>query len=380
MKQSAKWIIIGSICIAISQILSGLNEVVVKASNLTITQLLMCRFFIQFIIASLWWKIKKPTNPLIFNSTPITNDINNSTTVKNWYGDSPYILNIWLRGFIFSMSGGILFWYSVDRLPLGDLQCIMYQSPLFVVYISAIWLKERLPNLYILIPSTILTITGIICVSQPSFLMVMIDTNYQYETLNIDGMIAITFAAFGWAFSVLLVRTAIDTHFLQLEFASSGCSVMITVPVTIMINRYLIHSDVLGDCGMWTFDIYALPIILFLGVSGFAVLSLSIIGYQCGSATMVSWLEYITIPIGFIYQICIFNDLPNKYEIIGAILVTIGCLLPVMHQIFIYYFQQTHSQFNMLHNIVTSDEDTTDQQGNDNEISTDIDDENVPFK
>ena len=67
---------------------------------------------------------------------------------------------------------------------------------------------------------------------------------------------------------------------------------------------------------------------------------INVIGYQYGSATMVSWLEYINIPIGFVYQTVIFADFPNKYEVIGGILVTIACLLAPLEQLYRYYIEQ----------------------------------------
>ena len=81
----------------------------------------------------------------------------------------------------------------------------------------------------------------------------------ELEPLNIDGVISTILAGVGWVFQVLLVRTAINTHFLQLEFASSGCSIIFAVPITSMIN-YFLHSDILGNFDMWSFDFYSFSV------------------------------------------------------------------------------------------------------------------------
>ena len=65
---------------------------------------------------------------------------------------------------------------------------------------------------------------------------------------------------------------------------------------------------------------------------------MSVIGYQYGTA------------IGFSYQILIFKDIPNQYEIMGGILVTIACLLSPSEQLYQYYnlknvaFQRVNDQ------------------------------------
>eukprot|EP01083_Nonionella_stella_P293132 996862_1 len=63
-----------------------------------------------------------------------------------------------------------------------------------VVYIGALWLKEELSSLWILLPSTFLTFIGILLVSQPTFLMKLVDINGDYEPLNVYGIVC-TFAA-----------------------------------------------------------------------------------------------------------------------------------------------------------------------------------------
>ena len=57
-------------------------------------------------------------------------------------------------------------YYGVLTLPLGDWICIFYLCPLFTVYIAHFWLKEELPNCCILVPSTTLTVLGVLMVSQ----------------------------------------------------------------------------------------------------------------------------------------------------------------------------------------------------------------------
>ena len=109
--------------------------------------------------------------------------------------------------------------------------------------------------------------------------------------------------------------------------------------ICLIFNLYY-ESDAIGDLDvpLWQKDLGwdGLMVGVGTGFIGFTVYSFWVIGYQMGEATLVGWLEYIQIPISFVYQLLIFDDVPNKYEIIGAVAVGIGGLLPTIEQVYIY--------------------------------------------
>ena len=47
-------------------------------------------------------------------------------------------------------------------------------------------------------------------------------------------------------------------------------------------------------------------------------------------------MEYLQIPISYLYQTFIFGNTPNWFEIVGAVAVTVGSILPVVQQLYIY--------------------------------------------
>ena len=106
--KTVKYRIIGSLCVTLGMILSGLNEVIVKVSGLSTEQLVTGRFSIQLIIATLWWNIKKPISPHLFHSD------SNKVLINNWYGDKPFIINIWLRGIFFAGLIFLFYFSSVN--------------------------------------------------------------------------------------------------------------------------------------------------------------------------------------------------------------------------------------------------------------------------
>eukprot|EP01083_Nonionella_stella_P089418 249488_1 len=338
--------IIGSLCVMIGMTLSSINEVIVKLADLTVAEIIIGRFALQLLFAALWWNTKKPSSPTLFEES--NSDHDDGTKIDKWYGDKPYTLNIWLRGICFAMMM-LMFYLALIQLPIGDLQCIFYQSPVLVVYIGAVWLKEELPSRWILLPSTVLTFTGILIVSQPTFLMQFIDPSGDYEPLNVYGILCACAAAVFYALVCLLTRTAADTHFLQIEFASSICLICLVMPTLLTINTYFIREEWIGswDLTQWTFDAYSDFVIFVISIFGFGLMLFLVTGYQMGEATYVSWLEYVTIPLGFINQSIFFNDIPNQYEIIGSVLIVVGCLLPLIKQVYVYRrikVKNTHDQ------------------------------------
>eukprot|EP01083_Nonionella_stella_P149073 472956_1 len=132
--------ILGSVCVLLYVILAGINEVIIKSSNLSIAQLSVGRFAVQLCLTILCWNVRKRVNCFTVCKCCCSN---NATTnvefdaVQNLYGNKPFICNIWLRGVAFAIMQ-LLFYIALILLPIGDLQCIFYQPPLWVVYVSFI--------------------------------------------------------------------------------------------------------------------------------------------------------------------------------------------------------------------------------------------------
>eukprot|EP01084_Bolivina_argentea_P104474 187063_1 len=313
-------IIIGSILVALCQLFIGTNDAIVKSCGLGESQILFSRYSIQLCLAIIWWNFRKD-KPMHFN----------------WYGDTPYIPNVWLRGFTYFMAI-LTGYFTIYRLPLGDAFCIFYQAPIWTVFIARIYLKEQLPNLWVLIPSVLLTSSGIVLITQPHFLFSMLSIKY-YESLNIIGVIVACVSSLCWVFSSILVRTAVKAHFLQIELVSSIQAVLIWTPLFTLIDFLWIHEDTFNGNG-WIFDGNAIISMFCVGVFGFVGMALFVMGYQYGDATKVAWLEYINIIITMLYQTFLFNDIPNVYELCGTIMVFIGSILPLFHECFKKYHQQ----------------------------------------
>ena len=131
-KETLKNTLIGATCVGIGTLGFATANAIVKLSGLKEAQLLYGRFGLQIMIAITWWIYKKPL------------------TVTNWYGDEPFIKNIWLRGIFYSIHV-IFAYYSFIRLPVGDALCILSLSGAFTAILARMFLGELLPNSVIII-------------------------------------------------------------------------------------------------------------------------------------------------------------------------------------------------------------------------------------
>ena len=306
------------------------TDAIIKVSNLNITQILVTICTIQLFIAVLWWLIKKPL------------------TVQHWYGDKPNIIQVWLRGITYSLNG-VFVWYAIIRLPLGDAYCIKINTPLLIAIGAMIFLKEKLPKTTPII--AILAIVGVMFIAQPTFLVsIFHPKDDDIEALNTDGIISMILAITNYAISALLIRKTKDnSHWLQHTIISSLLSIFIALPFFILINELFLDNDRIGgfNSGDWKFDTMSCIQLSLLGILGFVSMCMAVIGYQYGFATKVTWLEYSAIIFGFIYQIFLFNDFPNSFELIGTILVLIASSLSLLEEVYNHYFKQDYRRLNM---------------------------------
>eukprot|EP01083_Nonionella_stella_P079307 217506_1 len=338
-QNSFRNIMIGSFCVALGNVFYAANDVLIKISHLRLSQLILGKLTSQFVIAALWWTFKRPQN----------------YENKHWYGQTR---TIWMRGFACAMTT-IGFYYGIIRLPIGDAQSIFYQSPIITVLMARMFLKEELPQLAPLM--CLFGIVGIVLISQPSFLIAAfnLERNKNIETLNVDGVIAMLIATVSWSTAVILVRTALEENFLQLEIVSSQQTIVLMILILI-VNNFIVHNEFIGELDVddWSLDYMSIALVTIIGIFGFCSLALNVVGYQYAVATKVSWLEYTIIILGFLSQALIFNDKPNQFETIGCFLVIAACLLSLFEEFYKKYKGMV--RYDVLYNQTTDTENETD--------------------
>ena len=303
--------------ILVAQLIFGINELLIKWTAIKISALQLIVNMVHLLCLIWWWTTRSSS----------VSDQSRSITTK-WYGNTVRDrVYIWTHGLLFSTI--FMFYYAVIRLPMGDLQCLFYQSPLWIIFCCWFFFGDRPPTWFILTPSTILTVVGVICVSQPPFLFT------SGDPLPIDGVLAILLSCIRWIGSVLIVKKGKDNvHYLQYQFGCTLCSLSISVPIMFMLNSLWIDNPLIGTLH----DLLHIPwqhvlAAIFIGLAQFTGMSLSVMAYQKGNGARISWLEYIAIPISFgLYHVCVRSEKPSE-EKQGFSLET--CFTLIFNQIYL---------------------------------------------
>ena len=178
----------------------------------------------------------------------------------------------------------------------------------------------QLPNIWMLFTASIPTISGILLLYQPSFLMNELNAS-NTVSLNPYGVILSLLCGLSRTVACILIRRAKKSHVLQLGMVYSLRSIILWVPLLSVINQFTLKDKIIGsifDITMLTHidDIHTVGILFIVGILGFAGTLFMTLGYQSGEATKVSWLDYIVIPFSFGYQILFFKDVPSQHQII----------------------------------------------------------------
>ena len=296
--------------VIVSVFLWSVNECLIKKTGIQLSGVLFISNLVSACCCLLYWYIRDPMPGL---------RLLGDTKRERWA----------LFFFFLNQSTIFSFYYALIRLPLGDLACIGYQAPLWIVLFSWLIFKEALPPWYIYLPAAFLVISGVLLVAQPSFL-------FQSDAypLPIDGVIASFMSAARWILMILIVKSSGNTlHSVQYQFIANIACLSISVPVLLMLNSYIFQNEQLG-----TYDDFLkmpsihLVVAAYIGLTYFIGMFLNMVAYQRGNVAMIGWLEYFSIPLAFLYQATVFHDDPDKFEGAGASMVMAGCLLPGLHE------------------------------------------------
>lgn len=324
----------GSVLNVIGRFLFITNTSLVKLCRIPETQIVFGRFGGQFVLGALCWIILK----LIKHE---------ATLHKHWYGDKDDICKLWTRGAIYFVVV-MAAYYAVYKIPVGDASFLVFSfCPYSIVIFARIFLNERLPKYRVMIPCVLLFLVGSVLISQPTFIFNLILQNEEYQPLDPFAVCLAIFTGICLAVVTVLIRSAKHSHFLQLEITSSSQSTLLWIPLMMVLNRFLLKDDLISNtetASGWNLDVYSFLIMLAVGCIGFSALILQVIAYQYGEATHIAWLQYVQPVFGFLYQVFLFGDIPNMYELIGVVCIVSGCALMINDKVQDYYVKSKYEK------------------------------------
>lgn len=195
----------------------------------------------------------------------------------------------------FGITGAVLYFYSIDRLYLANSSLLNKLSPVFITIFATIFLKEHLKKYQIYL--LIVTLIGALLVIKPTL---------NFEIIpSLAGFSSAIFA--GAAYTLLrYLRTMENPSTLVLWF--SVFSTLAMIPF-MMIEGFVVPNK------EQFFYLILTGVFSTVGQFGLAL------AYKHSKANEVSIYQYLSIIFSAILGYLLWNEIPDLYTIIGAILI-----------------------------------------------------------
>lgn len=208
----------------------------------------------------------------------------------------------------------VLLFFTFRRLPLGDATTIIFSSPVFVMILSFLFLREPCGFFRTLI--VCLLLTGVVLISKPPFIF----QSFAHE-YDVFGYLCALGATVFTALNIVVMRKCKDVHF----------SVVV---LQLSLWSLLVSSAVLGSAGHKHHEaLLAAPhgplewgmavLVSVLGLTG-QVLVAKALGME--GAGRVAVTRSLDIVLAFVLQVFAFGEVPDLLSISGALLVLL-CVL-----------------------------------------------------
>ena len=223
-----------------------------------------------------------------------------SLNISPWGNNKKLLL---MRGFA-GFMGLSCYFYAINHLPLADATVIQFCNPMLAALIASFTLKEPLRGAEIV--ATVLSMTGVVLVAQPTFLFA--------EGAALDP-VAVTIGLVGAIFSavayVVIRRLGATDHHMVVVFYFP----LVTGPLSLPLLA--IEGVVMPQGIEWLY-------LLGIGVSAQLGQIQITQGFKLETAGRASSVTYLQIVLAYTWGILLFGEFPNALSVVGAVLVVLG--------------------------------------------------------
>ncbi|XP_014483036.1 PREDICTED: solute carrier family 35 member G1-like [Dinoponera quadriceps] len=223
-------------------------------------------------------------------------------------GSSGRKLLIHVQGIVGGMTLSLLY-YSFRELPLGDATTIIFSSPVIVIALSFLFLKEPCGVLRIVVVCTLFG--GVILVARPPFLFQM----HRTEHYNFMGYICALLATLFMALNIVIMRKCSEIHYSIIVLNLSSWSFVSAV------FFYFVVSDGYEHKFKLPFDWFVWGQILLVAFTGLMGQVLVTKALKIESAGKVSVTRSLDIILAYVIQVYLFGEKPTSTSVTGAILI-----------------------------------------------------------
>lgn len=201
------------------------------------------------------------------------------------------------------LMGGLYmlaFFYTLSRMPLTDASILAQTSPIFVVLLSAIILKERIQGKarWLLM----LTFIGAVCLINP----------FQYSSFSLIAIVGLLGALFSAAASISIRHLSKSHPAYEIVFYFVATSTLIAIPF--MWNSFVVPGlmDLLCLC--------AIGIVSLLGQIFLTK------AFTHENAVVVQMISYSGLLMNVLFGLLLWYEIPSLMTIIGGIFIVAGCI------------------------------------------------------
>ena len=195
---------------------------------------------------------------------------------------------------LFGFSGVVMFFYSLERLQLGDSAILNKLSAFFVIILSAVFLKEKIRKYQV--PALAAAFTGAVLIIKPGFNMLLFPALIGFFSAVVSGCAYTTISA---------IRGKEDS--LTIIFWFSMISLAASVVPLLMIWRTPTPAELLS-----------LVLTGCFAAAGQYFLTLS---YSFGNPGEVSIFNYTHVVFSAVIGFILLGEVPDAFSFAGAALV-----------------------------------------------------------
>ncbi|KAF8820639.1 putative Solute carrier family 35 member G1 [Cardiosporidium cionae] len=219
-------------------------------------------------------------------------------------------------------TGFFLYYFSMERLPIGDATAIYFTSPFYTALLSYFWTKDAFTKREII--AGLLGFIGVFTIARPEFVFGLHENSSLPEAVSMPhfwnrnlALSAVTLGAFVGSISLILIRNIGDrvnpavSSFYFGAWASAVSFIMLLISLWSS-NKSLFFANI-----PWYYWICSILIGL---LSFLAQISLSK-ALQTESALRAAITRNLDIVLAYIYQVAIFNDEFSLWSLLGSILI-----------------------------------------------------------
>ncbi|XP_053985124.1 solute carrier family 35 member G1-like [Hylaeus anthracinus] len=232
---------------------------------------------------------------------------------KSLFGPKGQRLLLNFQGIVGGATLSLLY-YSFRKLPIGDATTIIFSSPVIVIALSFIFLKEPCGILRVTVMCVLFT--GVVFVSKPPFLFQV----HRTEPYNIMGYVCAILATFFTALNIVVMRKCSEIHFSTIIFNISWWSLVTAVFFFYFVSEN--HEQSLKLPDDW-FTWSKILLVAFTGLCGQILVTNAL---KIEGAGKVSVTRSLDIILAYIVQVYFFGDQPSSTSIVGAFLVIISVI------------------------------------------------------